>query len=183
MCVIFACVIGLFGVKPYYTYGMTNLYSPQTKTCLFVGTSMQEWTKSLDKLMQYDKTMIAQTELDMGFVESLDSFAEKRGVITNGKIAQFASYYLDSANTSDANNNFDTAVKNGELDAENEITVYISQLCSKEKVISYIRSNTSFNSYELIQADYDFNDYYNWYDYFAETESYCNVYRFYKEKI
>ncbi len=181
--VIIVSVIGLLSVKPYYTYGMTDLYNPQTKTCLFVGTSMQEWTKSLDKLMQYDKTLISQTELDMGFVESLDSFAEERGVKTNGKIAQFASYYIDSANASDEKNNLNTALENGELDSEYEITVYISQLCSKEKVISYIRNNTSFNAYELIQADCDFNDYYNWYDYFAETESYCNVYRFYKEKI
>ena len=25
-----------------------------------------------------------------------------------------------------------------------------------------------------------FDEFYNWYDYFVETESYCNVYRFYK---
>ena len=36
-----------------------------------------------------------------------------------------------------------------------------------------------FKNYELIQADYSFEDFYNWYDYFVETESYCNVYRFY----
>jgi Na+/H+ antiporter NhaC len=32
----------------------------------------------------------------------------------------------------------------------------------------------------LIQKDYSFDEFYNWYDYFVETESYCNVYRFYK---
>ena len=39
--------------------------------------------------------------------------------------------------------------------------------------------NTKFKNYELIQADYSFEDFYNWYDYFVETESYCSVYRFY----
>ena len=27
--------------------------------------------------------------------------------------------------------------------------------------------------------DYSFDEFYNWYDYFVETESYCNVYKFY----
>ena len=44
----------------------------------------------------------------------------------------------------------------------------------------YITENTKFKNYELIQADRSFDEFYNWYDYFAETESYCNVYKFTK---
>ena len=67
--------------------------------------------------------------------------------------------------------------KNVSLD---EVTVYISRLADGEDVIKYISENTKFKNYELIQADYSFDDFYNWYDYFVETESYCNVYKFSK---
>ena len=60
-----------------------------------------------------------------------------------------------------------------------EVTVYVSRLADKDDVLKYITKNTKFKNYELIQADYSFEDFYNWYDYFVETESYCNVYRFY----
>ena len=60
-----------------------------------------------------------------------------------------------------------------------EVTVYVSRLADKDDVLKYITENTKFKNYELIQADYSFEDFYNWYDYFVETESYCNVYRFY----
>ena len=62
---------------------------------------------------------------------------------------------------------------------ENEITVYISRLADKDKVIKYITENTKFKNYDLISKDYSFDEFYNWYDYFVETESYCNVYKFY----
>ena len=64
--------------------------------------------------------------------------------------------------------------------AEDEITVYISRLADSDTVIDSITQNTQLKNYELIQADYSFDEFYNWYDYFVETESYCNVYRFYK---
>ena len=47
------------------------------------------------------------------------------------------------------------------------------------KILQYITENTKFKNCELIQEDYSFEEFYNWYDYFVETESYCNVYRFY----
>ena len=55
---------------------------------------------------------------------------------------------------------------------EKEITVYISRLADREKVIGYITENTKFKHYELISEDYGFDEFYNWYDYFVETESY-----------
>lgn len=65
------------------------------------------------------------------------------------------------------------------LNSLDDVTVYISRLADNDTVIKYITENTKFKNYELIQADCNFEDYYNWYDYFVETESYCNVYRFY----
>jgi hypothetical protein len=70
--------------------------------------------------------------------------------------------------------------KDSELKSLDEVTVYISRLADKQKVIDYIKQNTQLKNAELIQADYSFDEFYNWYDYFVETESYCNVYRFYK---
>lgn len=64
------------------------------------------------------------------------------------------------------------------LSSADSVTVYISRLADKDKVIDYITENTKFKNHELIQADYSFDDFYNWYDYFVETESYCNVYKF-----
>ena len=61
-----------------------------------------------------------------------------------------------------------------------EVTVYISRLADESTVIDSFIKNTDLKNYELIQADRDFSEFYNWYDYFVETESYCNVYRFYK---
>ena len=46
--------------------------------------------------------------------------------------------------------------------------------------MDFITKNTDFKHHKLIQKDCDFEDFYNWYDYFVETESYCNVYKFYK---
>ena len=65
------------------------------------------------------------------------------------------------------------------LNELNEVTIYISRLADNEDTIKYITENTKFKNYELIQEDYSFDEFYNWYDYFVETESYCNVYRFY----
>ena len=73
-----------------------------------------------------------------------------------------------------------SAIKtDSKLQSLDEVTVYISRLTDEEGTINYILENTGFENYELIQADYSFDDFYNWYDYFVETESYCNVYRFY----
>ena len=38
-----------------------RLYTPQTDKCVFVGTAMLEWNKSIDKLANYDETMIVPT--------------------------------------------------------------------------------------------------------------------------
>lgn len=62
ICLAVTCAIGYITVKPYYMYGVkTELYTPQTSKCVFVGTAMLEWNKSIDKLANYDETMIVQT--------------------------------------------------------------------------------------------------------------------------
>ena len=66
------------------------------------------------------------------------------------------------------------------LHSGKELTVYISRLADSETVIRTITQTTALKNCELIQADYSFDEFYNWYDYFVETESYCNVYRFYR---
>lgn len=43
---------------------------------------------------------------------------------------------------------------------ENEITVYISRLADKDKVIKYITENTKFKNYDLISKDYSFDEFY-----------------------
>ena len=104
-----------------------------------------------------------------------------RGVVTNGKITAFADAYM---NNGDVDRTGGDSLKNLGSDpriaAEDEITVYISRLADSDTVIDSITQNTQLKNYELIQADYSFDEFYNWYDYFVETESYCNVYRFYK---
>ncbi|MDD5924416.1 MAG: glycosyltransferase family 39 protein [Clostridia bacterium] len=172
--------LALFTVSPYYTYGKTNLYDKKTDNCVFVGTSMMEWNKSIDKLMQYDNVMMVTAPLNMGFMDDLDSFANGRGVVTNGKIDNLAKSFIDSANSSSDDICLDKISGNTKLSQFDDVTLYISQLCDREYIINYVLSNTDFTKYEIIQEDYDFNDFFNWYDYFAETESYCNVYRFYK---
>ena len=66
------------------------------------------------------------------------------------------------------------------LREDSEVTVYISRLADRDTVIDGITQHTKFRHFELIQEDCSFEDYYNWYDYFVETESYCTVYRFYQ---
>ncbi|MBQ1507195.1 MAG: glycosyltransferase family 39 protein [Ruminococcus sp.] len=178
--VLLACSVGFATVKPYYTYGKTNLYQPRTKECLFVGTAMLEWNKCIDKLMQYDGAMIVQTD-DMSptLTDELESFAQARGIITNGKIGALAQSYMYNGDTDKQSTGSLKAVKTDErLNKLDIVTVYISRLADGDKVIDYITENTKFKNHELIQADYSFEDFYNWYDYFVETESYCNVYRF-----
>ena len=179
-CVLAACAVGFATVKPYYTYGKTNLYQPQTKECVFVGTAMLEWNKCIDKLMQYDKTMIVQTdEMSPTLIDELESFAQARGVVTNGKIGEMAKSYMYNGETNKQSAGSLNAVGNDKvLSSADSVTVYISRLADKDKVIDYITENTKFKNHELIQADYSFDDFYNWYDYFVETESYCNVYKF-----
>ena len=179
-CVLVASVIGLLTVTPYYLYGKTNLYDPQTENCVFVGTAMLEWNKCIDKFMLYDGTMIVQTsKMSPTLGDELEEFATNRGVVTNGKINAFAAAYMNNGDVErtegDSLTKLATDKKLRELD---EVTVYISRLADREAVIDYITNNTRFKNYELIQADYDFEDFYNWYDYFVETESYCNVYVF-----
>ncbi len=179
-CVLAACAVGFVTVKPYYTYGKTNLYEPQTKQCVFVGTAMLEWNKCIDKLMQYDGTMIVQTD-DMSptLIDELEDFANARGVVTNGKVGEMAKSFMYNGETDKRSSGSLKAVGgDSRLSSLDSVTVYISRLADKDKVIDYITGNTKFKNYELIQADYSFDDFYNWYDYFVETESYCNVYRF-----
>ena len=177
-----ACALGFVFVPPYYLYGKTNLYEPQTKNCMFVGTAMLEWNKCIDKFMQYDDTMIVQTtDMSPKLAPELEEFAEKRGVVTNGKITAFADAYMNTGNFDQAeSDSLKRIAEDSELKSLGEITVYISRLADEDKVLDYITNNTQLKNHELIQADYKFDDFYNWYDYFVNTESYCNVYRFYK---
>ena len=181
ICLAITCAIGYITVKPYYMYGVkTELYTPQTDKCVFVGTAMLEWNKSIDKLANYDETMIVQTpDFSPALADELEDFAEKRGVITNGKITEFMDGYMNNGSEKEKTDSMQALKTDEKLANENEITVYISRLADKDKVIKYITENTKFKNYELISEDYSFDEFYNWYDYFVETESYCNVYKFY----
>ena len=178
------CAVGILTVQPYYIYGKTNLYEPKTKDVVFVGTAMLEWNKCIDKFMNYDNIMILQTsEMSHTLAQELETFANDRGVITNGKITAFADAYMNTGNFDGAEGNSLSQIGSDErLKSEDEVTVYISRLADADTVINAITQNTPLDSYELIQADYSFDDFYNWYDYFVNTESYCNVYRFYKSE-
>ncbi|MCR5653258.1 MAG: glycosyltransferase family 39 protein [Ruminococcus sp.] len=180
--VVVVCVLSLIFVKPYYTYGKTNLYDKKTDKAVFVGTAMLEWNKVIDKLMLYDEAMIAQTdEMDPNLGTELEDFASKRGVITNGKISAFADSYMNNGTAhQESTSSLEKLKSDKKLNSLDEVTVYISRLANGDDVIKYIKENTDFKNCELIQADYSFDDFYNWYDYFVETESYCNVYKFSK---
>lgn len=178
---LLAFAVAFVTVKPYYTYGKTNLYEPKTDNCVFVGTAMLEWNKCIDKFMQYDGTMIVKTtEMSKTLGDELESFATKRGIVTNGKISELAGAYMKNGDVDRQETDSLSAMKTDQtLNSLDDVTVYISRLADNDTVIKYITENTKFKNYELIQADCNFEDYYNWYDYFVETESYCNVYRFY----
>lgn len=180
--IVLASAIAFCTVSPYYIYGKTNLYKTKTDNCVFVGTAMLEWNKCIDKFINYDSTMIVQTsDMSPTLGSELESFASERGVVTNGKISELAQAYMFNGDTDKETKNSMPALKTDEkLESLDEVTVYISRLADKDKTIKYITENTNFKNYELIQADYSFDDFYNWYDYFVETESYCNVYRFYR---
>lgn len=179
--IVLAGAIGFMTVTPYYTYGKTNLYEPKTDRCIFVGTAMLEWNKCIDKLMQYDEAMIIQTsEMSRTLFDELEAFANARGVITNGKIGELAGAYMFNGDTDKQQLDSMAKLKTDEtLKNTDSVTVYISRLANNDDIINYILENTHYDSYELIQEDYSFDEFYNWYDYFVETESYCNVYRFY----
>lgn len=178
--IVLATVIGFATVKPYYKYGKTNLYEPKTDNCIFVGTAMLEWNKCIDKFMQYDNTMIVQnSEISKTLIDELDTLATERGIITNGKIGELANAFMNNGSEKEMTDSMSALKTDEKLQSLDEVTVYISRLTDEEGTIEYILENTNFKNYELIQADYSFNDFYNWYDYFVETESYCNVYRFY----
>ncbi len=180
--ILVVCVLSLIFVKPYYTYGKTNLYDKKTDKAVFVGTAMLEWNKVIDKLMLYDEAMIAQSaDMDPNLGKELDEFATKRGVVTNGKITAFAESYMNNGDEDkEFKSSLDRLKTDEKLNSLDEVTVYISRLADTDGVIDYIKNNTKFKKYELIQADYKFDEFYNWYDYFVETESYCNVYKFSK---
>ena len=180
--VLLASALGFVFVTPYYLYGKTNLYEPKTKNCVFVGTAMLEWNKCIDKFMLYDDTMIVQTtDMSPTLASELEAFAEKRGVVTNGKITAFADAYMNTGNFEGTDaDSLSRLSTDSELNSLEEVTVYISRLADRDKVIDYISKNTPLRNHELIQEDCSFEDFYNWYDYFVETESYCNVYRFYR---
>lgn len=182
VCMLLVSVFGFVTVRPYYIYGKTSLNTPQTKDCVFVGTAMLEWNKCIDKFMNYDNTMIVQTtEMSHTLASELESFANARGVITNGKITAFADAYM---NNGDVDRQEADSIKalatDSRIQSLGEVTVYISRLADSDTVIDYITNNTPLKNHELIQKDYSFDAFYNWYDYFVETESYCNVYRFYR---
>ena len=174
-------VLSVVFVKPYYTYGKTNLYQTKTDKAVFVGTAMLEWNKVIDKLENYDEAMIVQTaDMDPNLGKELDAFATKRGVVTNGKISSFAESYMNNGAKKEFTSSLEALAKDEKLRQEKAVTVYISRLADRQKVMDFITKNTDFKHHKLIQKDCDFEDFYNWYDYFVETESYCNVYKFYK---
>ena len=185
-CMLAVSIAGLVLVKPYYTYGKSSLYEPKTRDCLFVGTPMQEWNKNLDKFMLYDTATIVQTSMNMdGLVEEIEAFANKRGVITNGKIGGMVDSFIDSGSgKGDAKSKednlstttLDTLKSNKEPADKKELTVYISRLADNKAVLAYLRNTLGYTKQTLIEADQSFEDYFNWYDYFVETESYSNVY-------
>ncbi|HCA05529.1 MAG TPA: hypothetical protein DEO32_06505 [Ruminococcaceae bacterium] len=188
--VLIASAIGFICVKPYYTYGTSTLYDVKTKDVLFVGTPMQEWNKNLDKFMLYDTTTIVQTSMNIdGLVDEIEDFATSRGVVTNGKIGSMVDSFIDSGSgkgdaESKENNLKSTTIQtlenNSTLKSKDKLTVYISRLADNKAVIDYIQKTLGFKTQTLIEADKSLEDYYNWYDYFVETESYCNVYEFTK---
>ena len=180
--IMLASAIAFCTVTPYYTYGKTNLYNTKTDNCVFIGTAMLEWNKCIDKFMNYDSTMIVQTsQMSKTLGDELESFASNRGIVTKGKISELAKAYMFNGDTGKETKDSMSALATDEkLSNLSEVTVYISRLADNDSTIKYITENTEFKNHELIQVDYSFDDFYNWYDYFVETESYCNVYRFYK---
>lgn len=181
VCIAIICAIGIISVKPYYTYGKKpELYTPQTEKCVFVGTAMLEWNKSIDKLANYDEVMIVQTDkFSTTLDEELEAFASDRGIITNGKITEFMDGYMNNGGEKEKTDSMSALKTDEKLNNEEYITVYISRLADEQSVIEYFTENTKFKKHDIISSDYAFNEFYNWYDYFVETESYCNVYRFY----
>ena len=181
VCIAILCAVGIISVKPYYTYGKkTELYTPQTEKCVFVGTAMLEWNKSIDKLANYDEVMIVQTdEFSTTLDEELEAFATNRGIVTNGKITEFMDGYMNNGGEKEKTDSMSALKTDEKLNDEEYITVYISRLADEQAVIEYFTANTKFKKHDIISSDYAFDDFYNWYDYFVETESYCNVYRFY----
>ena len=179
---VLASALAFVFVTPYYVYGKTNLYEPKTDNCVFVGTAMMEWNKCIDKFMNYDSTMIAKTtEMSKTLYDELDEFAQSRGVITNGKVGKIAQSFMSNGDVERTeSDSLDKMVSDEKLSGLDEVTVYISRLADEDYVIDKITKGTKLKNYELIQKDRQFDEFFNWYDYFVETESYCNVYRFYK---
>ena len=179
---VLASALAFVFVTPYYVYGKTDLYKPKTDNCVFVGTAMMEWNKCIDKFMNYDSTMIAKTtEMSKTLYDELDDFAQSRGVITNGKVGKIAQSFMSNGDVERTeSDSLDKMVSDEKLRGLDEVTVYISRLADEDYVIDKLTKGTELKKYELIQKDRQFDEFYNWYDYFVETESYCNVYRFYK---
>ena len=181
-CIVAASALAFVPVKPFYIYGETNLYDTKTDNCVFVGTAMMEWNKCIDKFMNYDSVMIAKTtEMSKALYNELDEFAQSRGVITNGKVGKLAESFMTNGDVDrKESDSIDKMTSDEKLRGLSEVTVYISRLADSDYVINKITKNTDLKHYEMIQKDRQFEEFYNWYDYFVETESYCNVYRFYK---
>ena len=181
-CLVAASALAFALVKPYYIYGETNLYETKTDNCVFVGTAMMEWNKCIDKFMNYDSVMIAKTtQMSKTLYDELDEFAQSRGVITNGKVGKLAESFMNNGDVDrKESDSIDKMTSDQKIRGLSEVTVYISRLADSDYVINKITKNTDLKNYEMIQKDRQFEEFYNWYDYFVETESYCNVYRFYK---
>ena len=181
-CIVAASALAFIPVKPYYIYGETNLYDTKTDNCVFVGTAMMEWNKCIDKFMNYDSVMIAKTtEMSKTLYDELDEFAQSRGVITNGKVGKLAESFMTNGDVErKESDSIDKMTSDEKLRGLSEVTVYISRLADSDYVIDKITKNTDLKKYDIIQKDRQFEEFFNWYDYFVETESYCNVYRFYK---
>ena len=180
VCIVAASAAAFVWVKPYYLYGETDLYRPVTKNAVFVGTAMMEWNKCIDKFMNYDSVMIAQTtDMDPALTRKLEQFAQQRGIITNGKIGSLAQSFMTNGDVNrEQTDSIGKMLHDDKLLSLDSVTVYISRLADEQKIIDVLLSEAGFKHCDLIQKDREFEEFYNWYDYFAQTESYCNVYGF-----
>ena len=119
--------------------------------------------------MRYDN-------FDDNLILGLNEFATQRGIKTNLDIAEI----LDEQLLQYDSNDMQLLNQTKELENQDEITIFISTIINQEEAINEIVNNTDFKNYKLIHQDINYSQYYNWYDYFENTNTYSNVYTFYK---
>lgn len=114
---------------------------------------MLEWNKCIDKFMNYDSTMIVQSsKFSPTLGDELEEFAEKRGVITNGKVSSLAEAFMFNGDTNkqetDSMEKLKTDKKLASLD---EVTVYVSRLADKDDVLKYITETQNLRIMSLFR--------------------------------